>query len=206
MCWVCVYNPRTGPIPRLVTQHAAVQDQEAHTTQHTHYTHIWTAVIHTLHTHTLSHSTPVMDRLMHSSLFLGRTRHGKNSDTMTRATRAFAYTRSIATGASPHTIHITRKYEWPTVGRTHTIVRLQTIIRRKDGTENFGGFVHVLDGFLQRDFVLWVFVCSVSFSLSFPATTPRATTPHQYAQGYHALTTTARLSRLCIYPGYHAIV
>ena len=128
LCWVCVYNPRTGPIPRLVTQHAAVQDQEAHTTQHTHYTHIWTAVIHTLHTHTLSHSTPVMDRLMHSSLFLGRTRHGKNSDTMTRATRAFAYTRSIATGASPHTIHITRKYEWPTVGRTHTIVRLQTRI------------------------------------------------------------------------------
>ena len=61
-------------------------------------------------------------------------------------------------------------------------------------------------GFVQRDFVLWVFVCSVSFSLSFPATTPRATTPHQYAQGYHALTTTARLSRLCIYPGYHAIV
>ena len=142
MCWVCVYNARTGPMPRLVTQHVAVQDQKAHTTQHTHYTHIWTAVIHTLHTHTLSHSTPVMDRLMHSYLFLGRTRHRKNSDTMTRATRAFAYTRSIATGASPtHTIHTTRKYEWPTVGRTHTIFRLQTRIHRKDGTENFGGFV-----------------------------------------------------------------
>ena len=27
------------------------------------------------------------------------------------------------------------------VGRTHTIVRLQTRTRRKDGTENFGGFV-----------------------------------------------------------------
>ena len=55
------------------------------------------------------------------------------------------------------------------------------------------------------------FMCSVNFSLSFPTTTPRATTPHRYptgyhAQGYHALTTTARLSRLCIYPGYHAIV
>ena len=90
------------------------------------------------------------------------------------------------------------------VGRTHTIVRLQTRIRRKDGTENFGGFVYVLDGFLQRDFVLWVFMCSINFSVSFPATTPRATTPHLYptgyhAQGYHALTTTARLSRLCIY-------
>ena len=40
------------------------------------------------------------------------------------------------------------------VGRTHTIVRLQTRIRRKDGTEIFGGFVHVLGGFPQRDFVL----------------------------------------------------
>ena len=38
------------------------------------------------------------------------------------------------------------------VGRTHTIVRSQTRTRRKDGTENFGGFVYVLDGFLQRDF------------------------------------------------------
>ena len=38
------------------------------------------------------------------------------------------------------------------VGRTHTIVSLETRIRRKDGTENFGGFAYVLDGFLQRDF------------------------------------------------------
>ena len=30
------------------------------------------------------------------------------------------------------------------VGRTHTIVRLQARIRRKDGTENFGGFVYVV--------------------------------------------------------------
>ena len=34
-------------------------------------------------------------------------------------------------------------------------------------------------------------------SLSFPATTPRATTPHPYHHG---------LSCLCIHPGYHAIV
>jgi len=47
------------------------------------------------------------------------------------------------------------------VGRTHTIVRLQTRTRRKDGTENFGGFVYVLDGFPQRDFVLWVFMCPI---------------------------------------------
>ena len=33
------------------------------------------------------------------------------------------------------------------VGRTHTIVRLETRICRKEGTENFGGFVYVLDGF-----------------------------------------------------------
>ena len=45
------------------------------------------------------------------------------------------------------------------VGRTHTIVRLQARTHRKDGTENFGGFVYVL--------------------VSFPATTPRATTPVQ---------------------------
>ena len=42
--------------------------------------------------------------------------------------------------------------------------------------------------------------------VSVPATTPRATTPHLYPTGYHALTTTTRLSLLCIYPGYHAIV
>ena len=89
----------------------------------------------------------------------------------------------------------------------------------------FRGF-RICIGFVQRDFVLWVFVCSVNFSLFsgyhaegyhappvslLPATTPRATTPHRYptsyhAQGYHALTTTARLSRLCIFPGYDAII
>ena len=80
------------------------------------------------------------------------------------------------------------------VGRAHIIVRLQTRIRRKDGTENFGGFVYVLDRFPQRDLGLWVFMCPINFSvslflglylsegyhappLSFPATTPRATTP-----------------------------
>ena len=76
------------------------------------------------------------------------------------------------------------------VGRTHTIVRLQTRTRRKDGTENLGGFVYVLDGFLQRDLLLWVFMCSINFSLffwvSFPATTPGATTPHRSFAGYHA--------------------
>ena len=49
-------------------------------------------------------------------------------------------------------------------GRTHTIVRLKIRIRRKDGTENLGGFVFVLDS-LQRVFVLWVLVCSVNLSL-----------------------------------------
>ena len=72
---------------------------------------------------------------------------------------------------------------WGAVGRTHTIVRLQTRTRRTDGTENFGGFVYVLDGYLQRDLLLWVFMCSINFSLffrvSFPAATPGATTPHR---------------------------
>ena len=89
------------------------------------------------------------------------------------------------------------------VGRTHIIVRLQTWNRRKDqGTENFGGFVYVLDGFPQRDFVLWVFMYPINISLFcdhlyFTATTPRATTHHPYHHG---------LSRLCMHSGYHAIV
>ena len=90
------------------------------------------------------------------------------------------------------------------VGCTHTIVRFQTRIRRNDGTENFGGFVYVLHGFPQRDFVLWVFLCQINISLF---------CDHLYctgyhAQGYHAFSTTARLPRLCIYiyPGYHAIL
>ena len=70
------------------------------------------------------------------------------------------------------------------VGRTHTIVRLETRIRRKDGTENFGGFVYVLDGFPQRDFVLWVFVCSVNLSLF----------SGYHAEGYHARTDTFKLT------------
>ena len=53
------------------------------------------------------------------------------------------------------------------VGRAHIIVRLQTRIRRKDGTENFGGFVYVLEGFPQREFVLWVFMCPINLSVSF---------------------------------------
>ena len=100
------------------------------------------------------------------------------------------------------------------VGRTHSIIaRLQTRIRRKEGSENFGGFLYVWDGFLQRDFVLWVFMCPNNITLFFDsvfastlgllcvsstATTPRATTPHLYCKGYHAFTT-ARLPRLCIY-------
>ena len=110
------------------------------------------------------------------------------------------------------------------VGSTHTIVRLQTRIRRKDhGTEKFGEFVYVLDGFpQQRDFVLWVFMCPINISLFcvsfvpsslFSGTTPRTTTPHldctgYHARGYHAFTTTARLPLLCmyIYSGYHPMV
>ena len=105
------------------------------------------------------------------------------------------------------------------VGRTHTIVRLKTRMRRKDGTENFGGFVYVLDGFPQRDFVLWGFMCPINiilfcvYSVSIlclffspfrlprrglprPIYTARAITPLPPLHGYHA----------CLFPGYHAIV
>ena len=109
------------------------------------------------------------------------------------------------------------------VGRTHTIFRLQTRIRRKDGTGNFGGFVYVLDGFLQRDFVLWVLMCSINFSLFFlclfsgyhdegyhapsipRAITPRAITTLPPLHGYHACVYISRLSRhsLVLLLGYH---
>ena len=89
------------------------------------------------------------------------------------------------------------------VGRTHTIVRLQTRIRRKDGTENFGGFVYVLDGFLQRDFVLWVFMCSINLSVSLfrlprrGLPRPTALFSGYHAEGYHARTDAFKLT------GYH---
>ena len=104
------------------------------------------------------------------------------------------------------------------VGRTHTIVRLQTRTRRKNGTENFGGFVYVLDGFPQRDFVLWVFMCPNNISLFCvyfvsllssllslfrlprrglprPIYTARAITPLPPLHGYHACVYISRLPR-----------
>ena len=99
------------------------------------------------------------------------------------------------------------------VGRIHSMVRLQKRIRRKNGSDNFMGFVYVWDGFRERDFVLWVLTCLNDstlffdsifasflclFCVSSTATTPWAITPHLYSKGYHAFTT-ARLPRLCIY-------
>ena len=91
------------------------------------------------------------------------------------------------------------------VGRTHIIVRLQTRTRRKDGTENFGGFVYVLDGFL-RDFCcgfLFARLISVSFSGSL-SRLPRRGLPRPtalfsgyHAEGYHAHTDAFKLT------GYH---
>ena len=55
-------------------------------------------------------------------------------------------------------------------------------------------------GFLCARFVsVSLFPAATPHRVSFPAITPRTTTPHLYPTGYHALTTTARLSRLCIY-------
>ena len=71
-------------------------------------------------------------------------------------------------------------------------------------TENFGGFVYVLDGFPQRDFVFWVFMYLLNIILF-----------HGYhAEGYHAPSLppraitpvyTSRLSRHSIFLllGYH---
>ena len=100
------------------------------------------------------------------------------------------------------------------VGRTHIIVRLQTWNRRKDhGTENFGGFVYVLDGFPQRDFVLWVFMsdkyqsilclfCFYFVSLFSGYHAPSIL--HGLSRLYHHCTATTPVYD--IFPGYHAIV
>ena len=105
------------------------------------------------------------------------------------------------------------------VGRTHSIVRLQTRIRRKDGSENFGGFVYLWDGSPQRDFVLWLFMCPNNITLFFdsiflplpcvfsvsllrlprqglprPIYIARTITPSPL-HGYHACVFTSRLSR-----------
>ena len=89
------------------------------------------------------------------------------------------------------------------VGRTRTIVRLQTRTRRNNGTENFGGFVYVLDGFLQRDLVvgfLYARLISVSFSGSL-FRLPRRGLPRPtaffsgyHAEGYHARTDAFKLT------------
>ena len=89
------------------------------------------------------------------------------------------------------------------VGRTHTIVSLQTRIRRKDGTENFGGSVYVLDGFLQRDFVLWVFMCLINFSVSlFRLPRRRLPRPTGLFSGYHTEGYDARTDAFKL-TGYH---
>ena len=100
-------------------------------------------------------------------------------------------------------------------GCAPTIVRFQTRIRGNDGTENFGGFVYVLDGFPRRDFVLWVYMYPINiilFLLLFcvyfvsisrlprrglprPIYTARAITPLPPLHGYHACVYLSRLPR-----------
>ena len=67
--------------------------------------------------------------------------------------------------------------------------------KRSWNGQNFGGFVYVLDGFPQRDFVLWVFMCPTNVSLFCVysvtiyiarAITRRAITPLPPLLGYHA--------------------
>ena len=99
------------------------------------------------------------------------------------------------------------------VGRTHTVVRLQRRIRRKDGTENFGGFVYVLD--LHNGIFCCCFLYARLISVSLfrlprrglprPTDTPRTITPIPPLHGCHACVYISRLSRhsLVILLGYH---
>ena len=101
------------------------------------------------------------------------------------------------------------------VGRTPSIVSFRTRIRPNDGSEKFGGFVYVWDGFLQRNFVLWVFVCpnNITLFFDFIFASNLCLFYGYHAKGYHAPSILQGLSRLhhCtattplyLYPGYHA--
>ena len=72
----------------------------------------------------------------------------------------------------------------------------------KDGRENFGGFVYVLDGFPQRDFVLWVFICSIIFSLFFSGYHAEGYHAPPIPYGYHAESYHARIDTFKL-TGYH---
>ena len=103
------------------------------------------------------------------------------------------------------------------VGRTHTVVRFQTRIRRKHGTENSGvSYMCWMDfhnailccGFLCARLISVYYVsilclfCLFSLfrlprrGLPRPIYTARAITPLPPLHGYHA----------CLFPGYHGIV
>ena len=91
------------------------------------------------------------------------------------------------------------------VGRTNTIVRLQTGIRRKNGTENFGGFVYVWDlynGILCRGFLCARLIQSL-FSGYHTEGYHVPPIPHGLSRPYHHCTA---ITPVYIYPGYHAIV
>ena len=87
-------------------------------------------------------------------------------------------------------------------GRTLTIVRLETRIRRKDGTEHFGGFVYVLD--LHNGISCCGFLCARLIPPVSLFRLPRRGLPRPtglfsgyHAEGYHARTDVFKLT------GYH---
>ena len=97
------------------------------------------------------------------------------------------------------------------VGCTDTTVRFHTRIRRNDETENFGGFVYVLDGFPQRDFPLWVFMYPINISPFRPFRLYCVSILFLFygyhAEGYHAPSLPPRaITPVYIYLGYHATV
>ena len=82
------------------------------------------------------------------------------------------------------------------VGRTHIIVRFQTRIVEKL-ERRISGVSYMCWMDFHNAILCCGFLCTLLISFYFTATTPRATTPHLYHHG---------LSRLCMHPGYHAIV
>ena len=89
-----------------------------------------------------------------------RFRHNVSHSTLEarRQTRNRYAERSFVTGIRPWRRVVT------TVGHTHSIVRLQTRIRQKDGSENSGGF----DGmYFHNGIVLCGFLCARIISLYF---------------------------------------
>ena len=117
-----------------------------------------------------------------------------------------------------------RCWYYTSVGRTHTIVRLQTRIRRNDGTENLGfriciGFGLTVQPFphivvfrvcLYNGFLCCGFLCARLISVFFRLLHRGLPRPYRYIQanrlphlqGYHTRATTLH-TNIWVLAGYH---